>query len=84
MLAGRINYYDLSQPTLSDILRSKRSFHDYEARVIEKNLMLPHLWMDKDFWLKDGWELVEEYRKLTESQQNVFNKVAQFVESKCT
>jgi len=84
MLASRLNYDGISQTTISDILRSKRSFHDFEARAFETNLVLPHLWMDKNSWLSSGWNLVEAYRLLNTEQQGVFNNLATFVEKQST
>jgi hypothetical protein len=84
MLAARLKYDGLSQATLSDILRSKRSLRYYEARALEVNLVLPHLWVDKDSWLRSVWHLVEAYRLFDKNQQGVFNNLANFVESQST
>jgi hypothetical protein len=81
MLASRLNYDGISQTTISDILRSKRTFHDFEVRALEIHLVLPHLWMDKNSWLSSGWYLVEAYRLLDREQQGIFNNLATFVES---
>jgi hypothetical protein len=84
ILAARLNYQGITQTTLSDILRSKRSFHDFEARAFEKNLLLPHLWMDKDGWLESGWSFVESFRNLNDNEQELFSELALFIENRQT
>ncbi|TNC79500.1 MAG: hypothetical protein C9356_18770 [Oleiphilus sp.] len=81
-LARSLRYEGITQATLSDILRSKRSFHDFEARAFEKYLELPDLWMDKDGWLESGWHFVASFRTLTEEERKLFNELALFIEGK--
>jgi hypothetical protein len=80
-LARILGYEGVTQTTLSDILRSKRSFHDFEARAFERNLVLPNLWMDRDDWLISGWHLVESFRSLSSKEQKIFSELALFIES---
>jgi len=74
ILSLRINHSNLSQPTISDILRGKRSFHDSEVRYTEQKLSIPLGWMDLDSMLANGWAVITEYQKMPKSHKATFDK----------
>ncbi len=78
--AGRLGKTSLSQATLSDIIREKRSLHVTEARLIEQKIIIPHGWMDRNGWVKEGYSFIEKYQKMTEEEQKFFNETVEFID----
>ncbi len=66
------------QVTISDILRSKRTFHTYEVRGIEAQLKIPAQWLDREGWIQRGWGLIEQCQRLDDGCMNLINDIVRF------
>ena len=77
-LASRLNHPTLTQQTLSAIHHKKRRLQQHEARDIEKILGIPDGWMDKDNWVRMGWQIAKEYQTLEPNQKAIANRMVAF------
>lgn len=69
-----------TQQRLSDIqLNKKRSMSELEARKIEQFFVIPVGWMDRENWLRDGWELIKKYQKIGEEQRTIVSSLSTFI-----
>jgi hypothetical protein len=82
-LANLLSSDTLTQQILSSIERGKRPMHEFEARTIEKDLVIPIGWMDLDNWGQDGWGLIKQYRSLDDYGKLVFNDLYSFLKDRC-
>lgn len=77
--ASKLNIIGFNQVTISDIIRSKRTFHEYEVRKIEEKLNIPKYWMDKENLTEDGWHIICELEIFDEHSMLRINKLLEFI-----
>ena len=70
-----------TQSSISNLLLLKSPFYDHKARTIEKYLVLPTYWLDKEDWIRSGWDLIETYRNMSKNEKRVFNETVKFIQS---
>lgn len=67
------------QRKLSNYMINEKKMPEAEARWIERDLVIPTGWMDIENGVRDGWELIMKYRKLTEEERVTVNSFSTFV-----
>ncbi len=66
------------QRKLSYYMRNEKKMPETKARWIEQVLVIPTGWLDIENRVRDGWELIMKYRKLTEDERALVNSFAIF------
>ncbi len=81
-LARALTPSNLTQQILSHICSSKMSWRrlrEDEARYIERTLVIPAGWMDRDNFVGAGWKVIGQYRKLRVEERAIASCLSTFV-----
>jgi hypothetical protein len=78
-LAIVLKHSTLTQSILSAIQREKRLLHQLEARDIERIMGIPDGWMDRNNWVREGWQIAKDYQTLGAKEKAIANRLLAFV-----
>jgi hypothetical protein len=75
LLAIAISDPSLKQPTISSIIRGKRTYHAYEARITEVKLDIPYGWMDLEEAIKNDRTHILAFRNIPDESKAICNRL---------